>query len=116
MIFLEHLRPHTNQRSCYMPSNNEYYVITGATGNIGSKTAHQLLSQGKKVRVIGRSADKLKPFVDKGADAFVGDVENADQMTKAFTGAKAVFAIASKPLFFNRIWTKVKTKISPNSA
>jgi uncharacterized protein YbjT (DUF2867 family) len=72
---------------------NELYAITGATGNIGSKIANTLLKEGKKVRVIGRTADRLKPFTDKGAEAFIGSVDDAAAMTQAFTGATAVFAM-----------------------
>ncbi len=43
------------------------YVIMGASGNIGSKLANILLDKGEKVKVIGRSAERLKPFVDRGA-------------------------------------------------
>ena len=32
------------------------YVILGATGNTGSIIANSLLSEGKKVRVVGRDA------------------------------------------------------------
>src|SRR4051794_20107358 len=72
---------------------NELYAITGATGNIGSKIAQSLLKEGKKVRVIGRTADRLKPFTDKGAEAFIGSVDDAEAMTRAFTGATAIFAM-----------------------
>jgi len=66
------------------------YAITGATGNTGKVVAETLLAKGQKVRVIGRSADRLKPFVQKGAEAFVGDVADAAAMTRAFIGARAV--------------------------
>src|SRR5258708_34048300 len=66
-------------------------VITGATGHIGHLIAEKLLAQNKKVRVIGRDANKLKPFGDKGAEVFVGNVENTDEMCRALQGAKAVF-------------------------
>jgi uncharacterized protein YbjT (DUF2867 family) len=68
-------------------------VITGATGNTGKPTANELLLVGEKVRVVGRSADKLEQFVAKGAEAFVGSVLDADAMTRAFTGATAVYAM-----------------------
>ena len=71
--------------------SQDLYVITGATGNIGHRIAETLVAQKKRVRVVGRSADKLKALEAKGAEAFVGNVENADDMTKAFQGAKAVF-------------------------
>jgi len=69
------------------------YVITGATGNIGSRTADILLARGEKVRVIGRSAAKLHSFVDKGAEAAVGDLKDANFVVRAFTGATAVFTM-----------------------
>jgi uncharacterized protein YbjT (DUF2867 family) len=69
------------------------YVITGATGNTGKIIAEKLLAGGQKVRVVGRSAEKLQPFVAKGAEAFVGSAEDAAAMTRAFTGAKAVYAM-----------------------
>ena len=69
------------------------YVITGATGNTGSVIAEGLLAQGEKVRVIGRSAEKLERFVQQGAEPFIGAVEDATAMTRAFTGARAVYLI-----------------------
>lgn len=69
------------------------YVITGATGNIGSKLTEMLLSQGQKVRAVGRSAERLRPFLDKGAEAAVGDMKDSAFLTKAFSGASAVFAM-----------------------
>ena len=69
------------------------YAITGATGNIGSKVADILLAKGDKVRVIGRSADKLRVFVDKGAEAAVGNLKDAAFVTRAFSGAQSVFTM-----------------------
>lgn len=69
------------------------YVITGATGNTGSAAAHALLDKKQPVRVIGRSRAKLQPFVAKGADAFIGDLADSESLTRAFTGAKAVYAM-----------------------
>ena len=69
------------------------YVIMGATGNIGSKLANILLDKGEKVKVIGRSAERLQPFVDHGAEAAVGDVSDVGFLTNIFKGADAVFAL-----------------------
>lgn len=68
-------------------------VITGATGHIGSKTTELLLARGEKVRVISRNAFHLQRYVDKGAEAFVGDLNDRAFLTRAFTGADAVFAM-----------------------
>lgn len=69
------------------------YAITGATGNIGSKTAEILLDRGKKVRVIGRDAGKLRTLVKKGAVAAVGDLKDTAFLTGALSGVEAVFAM-----------------------
>jgi uncharacterized protein YbjT (DUF2867 family) len=69
------------------------YVIIGATGNTGMLIAEALLARGKKVRVVGRSTDKLRPIVNKGAEAYVGSVDDTTAMAQAFTGAKAVYAM-----------------------
>jgi len=69
------------------------YVVTGATGNTGRVVANRLLDQGKKVRVIGRSADRLQSFVARGAEAFVADVNDQAALTKAFSGVDGVYAM-----------------------
>jgi uncharacterized protein YbjT (DUF2867 family) len=69
------------------------YTIAGATGHIGHIIAELLLKKGEKVRVIGRSAERLQPLVDKGAEAVVADLTDTTAVTKAFTGAKAVFIL-----------------------
>ena len=69
------------------------YAITGATGNTGKVIAQKLLAAGQKVRVIGRSAEKLQPFAAQGAEVFTGSVDDAAAMTRAFTSASAVYAM-----------------------
>ena len=69
------------------------YAVTGATGNTGRVVANRLLDQGKKVRVIGRSAERLQSFVARGAEAFVADLSDQAALTKAFTGAEGVYAM-----------------------
>ncbi len=67
------------------------YTIMGATGNVGGKIAEELLTQGKNVRCIGRSAEKMQPLVEKGAQAAVGNVMDVNFLTEAFKGSTAVF-------------------------
>ncbi len=69
------------------------YVITGATGNIGSKIADILLNKGERIRVVGRSAERLQRFVARGAEAAVGDLQDRAFLRKAFAGATAAFAM-----------------------
>lgn len=69
------------------------YVITGATGNTGSVAAKRLLTQGQKVRAIGRSAERLQALVNAGAEPFVADLTDVASLTKAFNGAQAVYVM-----------------------
>jgi len=67
------------------------YIITGATGNIGKIVAKNLLADGKQVKVIGRSLDKLQDLVDLGAVAAIGDLTDSDFVNAAFVGATAAY-------------------------
>ena len=67
------------------------YTVLGAAGKIGSVVTKTLLEKGEKVRVYGRHGGRLQPFVQKGAEAFVGDVTDLRALTQALTGARAAF-------------------------
>ncbi len=69
------------------------YAIIGATGNTGHVIAEKLLAAGQPVRAIGRSKEHLDALVQKGAEAFVGDINDPETATRAFSGAKAVYAM-----------------------
>jgi NAD(P)-dependent dehydrogenase (short-subunit alcohol dehydrogenase family) len=69
------------------------YVVTGATGNTGSVVANSLLSKGHQVRVLGRSAERLKALAAKGGEPFLGDMSDSESLAQAFTGAKAVYVM-----------------------
>ena len=69
------------------------YVVTGATGNTGSIVANRLLSKGHQVRVVGRSAERLKALAANGGEPFVGDMSDSESLAKAFTGAQAVYVM-----------------------
>ena len=68
-------------------------VITGATGNVGSKVTNILLSQSRKVRVIGRNLHKLRGFEKNGAEPAVGDLKDTKFLAEAFSGAEAAFTM-----------------------
>ena len=68
-------------------------AVMGATGNIGHVVADELLDAGEEVRVLGRSAERLEPWVRRGAEASTGDATDAAYLTRAFQGADAVYAM-----------------------
>jgi uncharacterized protein YbjT (DUF2867 family) len=67
------------------------YAVIGATGNTGRVVAEDLLAAGQRVRVIGRTEDRLAPFVAKGAEAAVGDVSDAEFVARACDGVGGVY-------------------------
>jgi uncharacterized protein YbjT (DUF2867 family) len=69
------------------------YVVCGATGHVGGVVAARLLDAKKRVRVVARSADSLKPLTARGAEAASGSIEDAGFVERAFQGAEAVFAL-----------------------
>jgi uncharacterized protein YbjT (DUF2867 family) len=68
-------------------------TIMGATGHTGKAIAEKLIAAGEKVRVLGRSADTLKPLVDRGADPAVGDANDPAYLTRAFRGSDVVYTL-----------------------
>ena len=69
------------------------YVVLGSSGNTGSIIADFLLSNGPRVRVVGRDLGRLQRFVRKGAEAYAADLSDAAALTKAFSGARAAYLL-----------------------
>lgn len=69
------------------------YIITGATGHIGSVVADILLSKGEQVTVVTRSKKKANAWKDKGAEVAVVDVNDTDALHKVFLKGKRVFLL-----------------------
>jgi uncharacterized protein YbjT (DUF2867 family) len=69
------------------------FVVTGATGHTGSVVAKTLLKKGARVRVIGRSPDRLKNLTTEGAEPFDADLTDAAAVAKAMAGAKAAYVM-----------------------
>ncbi len=68
-------------------------AVTGATGNVGRPLALELRRRGIAVRALGRSAERLRPLTEAGADPLVGDLADPRFLALAFRGADAVFAM-----------------------
>jgi uncharacterized protein YbjT (DUF2867 family) len=68
-------------------------VITGATGQVGSKIVAKLLSKGKKVKALGRNQEKLNDLKKQGAIVENAEPNDVIALTNAFKGAEVVFLI-----------------------
>jgi uncharacterized protein YbjT (DUF2867 family) len=76
-----------------MANTNNLVVVTAATGNIGRKLVERLLEKKKMVRAVARNEKKLEPLAKIGAEILAASVEDPSAMTKAFSGAAAVFIL-----------------------
>lgn len=91
------------------------YVITGAAGNIGKRISQHLLSKGKKIRVMGRNVERLKPLMDLGAEPLIGQLEDKAYVIEAFSGAKAVYTMIP-PILYAENLREYQKKLSDNIA
>ena len=69
------------------------YVITGSTGNISKPVTEALVNAGNDVTVVTSKLQNVAAIEALGAKAAVGSVEDADFLTKTFTGANAVYTM-----------------------
>lgn len=72
------------------------YLITGATGNVGSALVTQLHQQGHAVRAFVRDASRAERLPD-GVDIAVGDLDDLESITAAARGVDAVFFMQLNP-------------------
>jgi NAD(P)H dehydrogenase (quinone) len=69
------------------------FVITGATGQVGSHIAKYLLEKKQPVRIIVRNPDKAKQLAELGATVHLGDIDNPSDIQAGFAGADVVFLL-----------------------
>ncbi len=73
------------------------FVVTGATGHVGSVIARELLAAGHTVRAIVRSAEKAKALAGQGAELLSGELGDASFLTRALRGADGAFLLLPPP-------------------
>jgi len=66
-------------------------LLTGVTGKTGGETAKQLLQKGAKLRALVRDEAKAAALKAAGVELVVGDVSDADTVTRALQGAEKAF-------------------------
>ena len=72
------------------------FLITGATGNIGSTVVDLLKGQGHDVRAFVRDASRAD-HLPNGVDIAVGDLDDADSVVTALHGVDGVFLLHVAP-------------------
>src|SRR5258708_15287910 len=66
------------------------YLVTGATGNVGSKVVAQLLDRKEKVRVFVRDPGKVADWGNR-VEIAIGDFGKPDAFARAIAGAEGAF-------------------------
>ena len=69
------------------------YLITGATGNIGSLVVARLLERGERPRVFVRDPEKARARWGDRVDVRVGDLADPRSLAAALAGASALFLV-----------------------
>ncbi|AYA38155.1 SDR family NAD(P)-dependent oxidoreductase [Hymenobacter oligotrophus] len=69
----------------------KHIVVTGATGNIGSRLAHELLRRGHRVTAVARSAAHLEALRQAGAEVRPGQLSDVAFLSEVLRSADAAF-------------------------
>lgn len=68
-------------------------VVLGASGRVGNVVANQLLNAKIKIRAAARHSEKLIDLEKKGAEVWIGAIDEQDFMNRVFTNTKAAFIL-----------------------
>ena len=66
-------------------------LVSGATGNAGSKVVHALLESGKEVRAFVRDADRARAIFGDAAELAVGDFADPHSVRAGLKDVESVF-------------------------
>lgn len=87
------------------------YLITGATGFIGSHLVELLLSKNippKNIRLLVLPNDSLKNLPNKEFDIVWGDIRNKEDVARSVKGASVVYHLAAKTVFEGKTYEDFK--------
>jgi (4-alkanoyl-5-oxo-2,5-dihydrofuran-3-yl)methyl phosphate reductase len=71
------------------------YLVTGATGNIGTRVVERLLERGAQTRVFVRNADKAAARYGHRVEVRVGDLADPATLSRAVDGVDVVFLVST---------------------
>jgi uncharacterized protein YbjT (DUF2867 family) len=73
------------------------HLITGATGDVGSRVVSQLLKRNIRPRVLVRNEAKARFLFGDRVDVFVGDLAEPASMRDALKGAETIYLVNVGP-------------------
>jgi (4-alkanoyl-5-oxo-2,5-dihydrofuran-3-yl)methyl phosphate reductase len=73
------------------------FLITGATGTVGSRVVELLLERGQRPRIFVRNREKARAHYGDRVDVAVGDLNDSSSLSLALKGIDSLFLITSGP-------------------
>lgn len=73
------------------------YLITGATGDVGSRVTEMLIERGERPRIFVRDLKKAHARFGKRAEIFAGDLADTASLKPAIKGVDALFLVTTGP-------------------
>src|SRR6202453_2399488 len=73
------------------------HLITGATGDVGSRVVSHLLKRSLRPRVLGRNEAKARFLFGDRVDVYVGDLAEPASMRDAMKGAETIYLVNVGP-------------------
>ncbi len=70
-----------------------FYVVSGATGHVGSVVTTGLLAQGKQVKAIARNRERAVRLREQGAELAAGSLDDREFLAGTLRGAAGFFAM-----------------------
>jgi uncharacterized protein YbjT (DUF2867 family) len=74
-------------------TKEDLVLVVGATGRQGGAVAKKLLENNWKIRVLARKSEKAFELKEKGAEIFIGNLDEPSIIEKAFQGVSGVFSV-----------------------
>ncbi len=78
------------------------FLVTGATGFVGSAVVRRLLARGEAVRVLSRTNSDRANIEDLDVEVVEGDLLEPDSLRAPVGGCRGVFHVAAD----YRLWTR----------
>lgn len=89
-------------------------LITGATGNVGSEIARQLIAQGVRPKIFVRDTDKLSDLIGiDGYDVAPGDFNDEAAFEAALEGVSAIYMVTNQSDAFRDALKRMVKQIEP---
>lgn len=75
--------------------NTGTVLVTGATGNVGSRLVPALRATGASVRALVHDESKVQAIKDLGVEVFVGDLDKPETLDPAVAGVGQVYLLTT---------------------